>query len=134
MKQNLFYLMALVCVAILPTSCNKNNSNSGAGDEPVPFVGNWIYSGYDTSGEDDLDRFDNHLFEIDDNVINVFKMDGTPNATYSYTRTGNTVTFNPVFNRKYGTATIRKSFGTGAESISWDCGNGQVYNFNKAAE
>lgn len=129
MKRTLLIFSALLCAILTVASCNNESDTP---EDPVPFVGNWLYTGHDITGADDLPFFDNYLFKIDDTTINVFAMDRTTNtATYSYTRKGNRITFTPAFNSKYNTADIRSTYGTGAESICWDCGNGQVYNFKK---
>ena len=119
--------MALVCAASFVLSCNKNED-----EEVVPFTGDWKYTGIDATGVDDIDFFKYYLFKVDDKEIRIYEMDKTTlTTTISYTRNGNTVTFSPSFNGKYKSAKLRKSYGTGTESICWDCGNGQVYNFSR---
>lgn len=89
-------------------------------------------SGVDGSGVDDVDIFKNYLFKIDSGQIWIFGMDETSlTSILSYTRDGNTVTFTPSFNGKYKSAVLHKIYGTDKESISWDCGNGQVYHFSR---
>lgn len=64
--------------------------------------------------------------------IQIYGMDKVSlTTTLSYTRTGNKVTFSPAFNDKYESAKLIRAYGTGKESISWDCGNGQIYNFSR---
>ena len=122
--------MALICAVSLVASCNKPEKEEE--EDLVAFIGEWKFSGVEQTAVDDIDFFKYYLFKIDDKEIQIYEMDKTTlTTTLSYTRNGNQVTFTPPFNGKYSTAKLRKSYGTGAESMSWDCGNGQVYYFNK---
>ena len=119
--------MALVCAAAFVTSCNKDDD-----EEMAPFTGDWKYTGVESTGIDDIDFFKYYLYKIDDKEIHIYGIDKTTlTTTISYTRTGNKVTFTPPFNGKYSSANLRRSYGTGKESIAWDCGNGQVYYFDR---
>ena len=119
--------MALVCAASFVLSCNKNED-----EEVVPFTGDWKYTGVESTGDDDIDIFKYYIFKIDDQEIRIYEMDKTTlTTTLSYTRKGNKITFTPAFNGKYSTANIRRSYGSGKESICWDCGNGQAYYFDR---
>lgn len=120
--------MALVCAVSFVTSCNKGEDD----EELVTLTGDWRFTGVESTSVDDIDFFKYYLFKIDNKEIRIYGMDKTTlTTTLSYTRSGNKITFSPAFNGKYGSANIRKSYGAGTESICWDCGNGQLYYFNK---
>lgn len=131
MKKVLLFAMALVCAVSLAASCNKIEEVEDD-DELVTFVGDWKYTGIENTGIDDIDFFKYYRFLIDEKEIRIYEMDKTTlTTTLSYTRKGNKVTFTPAFNGKYGSANLRKSYGSSTESMCWDCGNGQGYYFSK---
>lgn len=128
MKKFILASIALICAAALCISCNKDNGE----EETVNIQGDWKYIGCDSTCTDDLDFTKFYLFRIDESKIHVYEIDKTTlSVEYSYTRKGNRISFSPAFNGKYGSANICNIFGQGVESISWDCGNGQVYNFSR---